>query len=95
MKLIIAWYDFWIGFFWDSKKRRLYFFPVPCLGVAIHIWGRRCYVVRKHGLFYRPDDAGYTSQIEEAGRYTLAEAKAREYRHDDPVSYAHLREFIK
>lgn len=27
---IIAWYDFWIGAYWDRNKR-----PVPMLGVAI------------------------------------------------------------
>jgi hypothetical protein len=26
---IIAWYDMWIGAFWDSRKRRLYIFPIP------------------------------------------------------------------
>lgn len=32
---IFAWYDLWVGAFWDSAKRRLYIFPVPMLGVVI------------------------------------------------------------
>jgi len=35
MKIIFAWYDFWVGLFWDKDKRILYIFPVPCFGVAI------------------------------------------------------------
>jgi hypothetical protein len=34
LKPIFAWYDFWVGLFWDSKKRKLYLFPVPCFGVV-------------------------------------------------------------
>ena len=32
---IVAWYDMWMGAFWDSGKRRLYVFPVPCIGLVI------------------------------------------------------------
>lgn len=32
---IFAWYDLWLGFFWDHKKKWLYFFPIPCVGIII------------------------------------------------------------
>jgi len=35
VKPIFAWYDLWVGAFWDQAKRRLYVFPVPMLGVVI------------------------------------------------------------
>lgn len=35
IKPIFAWYDIWVGAFWDAAKRRLYIFPVPMLGVVI------------------------------------------------------------
>lgn len=31
---IFAWYDWWIGGFWDRKKRRLYIM-VPLVGIVI------------------------------------------------------------
>lgn len=31
MKIYFAWYDMWVGAYWDASKRRLYVCPLPCL----------------------------------------------------------------
>ena len=35
IKPIFAWYDLWMGAFWDRKARKLYILPLPCIGVVI------------------------------------------------------------
>ena len=32
---IFAWYDLWVGVFWDRVKRKLYVMPFPTLGVVL------------------------------------------------------------
>ena len=35
IKFIAKWYDFWIGWYWDSKIKHLYILPFPCLGIVL------------------------------------------------------------
>lgn len=39
IKPLFAWYDIWVGIFWDRTKRRLYILPLPCVGVVIQFGG--------------------------------------------------------
>jgi hypothetical protein len=32
---LFAWYDLWIGAYWDGAHRRLYVLPLPCIGFVI------------------------------------------------------------
>ena len=48
----------------------------------------KLYVVIKRGLFWRPEDKGYTAKIEEAGRYTKDEALSRCHGGGQPVTMA-------
>ena len=31
---IFAWYDFWVGLYYNQKNRRLYFLPFPMIGLV-------------------------------------------------------------
>lgn len=32
---LFAWYDLWMGAYWDRKSRKLYILPLPCIGIVI------------------------------------------------------------
>ena len=56
-KLMFAWYDFWVGLFWDKKKKVLYIFPLPTLGVKITVlWWSNCVdCLEWHPMTNEPD----------------------------------------
>ncbi len=35
IKFIFAWYDFYVGWYWNIKKKWLYIFPIPMFGVVL------------------------------------------------------------
>lgn len=35
IKPIFAWFDFYVGAFWDIKKRKLYIIPFPMIGIVL------------------------------------------------------------
>jgi len=37
IKPLFAWYDLWTGFFWDQKKKVLYWLPLPMLGLKFSL----------------------------------------------------------
>jgi len=53
IKLLFAWYDLWVGVYWQSKDRTLYILPLPMIGIKIHFTK---YVLKeKISVFIAPD----------------------------------------
>lgn len=47
IRLMFAWYDLWMGAYYDRKARALYVFPLPMLGLKVE---RRDHSVRSSEL---------------------------------------------
>ena len=35
--VVLAWYDLWIGIFFDRNNRRIYILPFPCIGFYVQL----------------------------------------------------------
>ena len=35
IKFIFAWYDLWVGLFWDRNNKYLYIFILPTIGIVL------------------------------------------------------------
>lgn len=37
ISVIVAWYDLWVGAYWDAPRKRLYVLPIPCVGLVFDL----------------------------------------------------------
>lgn len=42
LRFLFAWYDLWVGLYYDRSGRKLYVFPLPMLGFVLEYNGCRC-----------------------------------------------------
>lgn len=104
--LIFAWYDFWIGLYFDRKKKCLYFFPFPMIGFVLEFKGKSTHVEKpneidqilsENGLKQHMRGewfAGYAYDNEEFPRYMTEGRKGQYiwYSVNDEVNFKRLKD---
>ena len=53
VSFIFAWYDFWVGLYFDRSKEALYVFIVPMIGLRIDLRPRAAWLCRNCGQTFR------------------------------------------
>ena len=56
IRFVCAWYDFWIGAYWDRSRRALYLMPLPMLGIRIQFASRSEVHCNQYKLLRRSDN---------------------------------------
>ena len=80
-RLFFAWYDFWVGFFYDQKKTKLYIFLIPMIVLEIEFIF--CYQIIGHytgtviGYCWGYD--GKKEVLEEESESTFKRISKRQY----------------
>jgi hypothetical protein len=68
MKLLFRWYDLWVGLYIDTKRKILYIFPIPMIGIAINYkkihrdWEFEC-------VEFQQGEAEHTANCDTDGHY--------------------------
>lgn len=78
ISFLFAWFDLWVGAFWDRKARKLYVFPVPCVGLVFDFGERARRVAPEkaeedlEAAYWRFDTAKKRSSLTERDAFKAA-----------------------
>ena len=56
--LLFAWYDMWVGAFWDKKAHWLYILPIPMCGIILKFRPPIITILHYNDFWYICDPAG-------------------------------------
>jgi len=66
VKIIFRWFDLWVGLFIDAKKKTLYVFPLPMLGLMVqfgHPSTTKEKILYQHGVSINQDGNDYMKTL--------------------------------
>lgn len=78
ISFLFAWYDLWIGFYYDRNQEILYILPLPCLGLKIK------YISKRRSLRWITINS---TDIDLANLKEVGEVESPSYRRDSAFQF--------
>jgi hypothetical protein len=72
IKFLFAWFDFWIGIFYDKSKKWVYILPLPTIGIILKLPVKRYWIYSKliNGIVGSIDKSGMKEESKQGqGKY--------------------------
>lgn len=63
VSFLFAWFDLWVGFFWDKKTHWLYFLPIPMFGIIFRFLPPGFVVYEDTKSFYRVNSGMFNYEV--------------------------------
>jgi hypothetical protein len=72
VRFLFAWYDVWVGAYWDRAKRSLYVMPLPMLGIVFDFGMPESHASTcsaRDGFDYEPCTCGFDAAWRKRNEY--------------------------